>query len=114
MSYTVSGHTITMTRGDTASVIIVPKYSDGEVYIPQPEDTVKFTVKRAIASREVMETLLEKEIPTDTMELVIEPEDTKTMKFGDYVFDVQLTFADGDVDTFITDGKLKITPEVGD
>ena len=114
MSYSVSGHKITMTRGDTAIVNIIPKYNDGEVYEPTAEDTVKFTVKRKATSKEVMEILLEKEIPTDTMELRIESEDTKAMRFGEYVFDIQLTYENGDVDTFITDGKLEITPEVGD
>lgn len=53
-----------------------------------------------------------KDIPIETMKLVLEPEDTKTLAFGKYVYDVQLTKVTGEVDTFITKGIIKITEEV--
>ena len=53
-----------------------------------------------------------KDIPSDTMLLVLEPEDTKTLPFGKYVYDIQITYADGKVDTFITKGRLRLTEEV--
>ena len=46
------------------------------------------------------------------MILELEPNDTKTLDFGSYVYDVQITFADGRVDTFITEAVFKLTPEV--
>jgi hypothetical protein len=46
------------------------------------------------------------------MLLVIYPEDTKELEFGSYVYDIQLTKANGDIDTFITASKFKITAEV--
>lgn len=46
------------------------------------------------------------------MLLVLEPEDTKTLPFGKYVYDIQITYADGKVDTFITKGRLRLTEEV--
>ncbi|MCD8124274.1 MAG: hypothetical protein LUE23_04445 [Lachnospiraceae bacterium] len=52
------------------------------------------------------------DIPTDTMELVIDPEDTKDLAFGRYVYDIQLTKSTGEVDTFIPKGTLKLTEEV--
>lgn len=56
--------------------------------------------------------LLIKEIPVDTMILVIEPEDTKSLAFGKYVYDIELTKVTGEVDTFITKATLKLTEEV--
>lgn len=56
--------------------------------------------------------LVVKDIPSDTMLLVLEPEDTKTLPFGKYVYDIQITYADGKVDTFITKGRLRLTEEV--
>lgn len=44
------------------------------------------------------------------MILELEPSDTKTFDFGTYVYDIQITFSDGTVDTFITEASLKITP----
>ena len=53
-----------------------------------------------------------KDIPIDTMKLILEPADTKTLVFGKYVYDIQLTKATGEVDTFITKGSMKVTEEV--
>lgn len=51
-------------------------------------------------------------IPTSTMILHLDPEDTKDLGFGEYVYDVELTFANGDVDTFINNAKFILAPEV--
>ena len=58
------------------------------------------------------EPLLLINIPIDTMILVITPEDTKSLEFGKYVYDVELTKANGDVDTFITKARIDLTEEV--
>lgn len=52
------------------------------------------------------------DIPIDTMKLAIKPEDTKNLAFGKYVYDIELTKANGEVDTFITKAVFKITEEV--
>ena len=39
-------------------------------------------------------------------------EDTKNLDFGTYVYDLQITFADGTVDTFISKSILKLEEEV--
>ena len=44
--------------------------------------------------------------------LHLEPNDTKTLDVGEYVYDIQLTTSDGDVDTFIAMAKLILTEEV--
>lgn len=109
MSYNVSGTTITLTRGDTFSALITITDSDSNPYIPVSGDTVRFAMKSTYGDAEP---LLMKDIPIDTLKLVIEPEDTKSLKFGAYVYDIQLTKVTGEVDTFIPMGKLKITEEV--
>lgn len=111
MSYSVSGTKIRLTRGDTAVINVTAKFkASGEAYTPQEGDKVKFSVKKSANDRTV---LLEKNIPIDTMQLWINPEDTKPLRFGSYVYDIELTYANGDVDTFIPNGQLEITAEVG-
>ena len=46
------------------------------------------------------------------MTLYIAPEVTKTLSCGSYVYDIQITFEDGDIDTFINQAKFVLVPEV--
>ena len=47
------------------------------------------------------------------MTLDIIPNDTKRLPFGDYVYDVEITFGNtGRVYTFINNAKFKLAPEV--
>ena len=111
MSYSVTGTKIKMTRGDTAVINVTAKYkASGDTYEPQPGDSVTFAVKK---SANDSTPLLVKNIPIDTMQLWLNPEDTKTLRFGTYIYDIQLTYANGDVDTFIPNGQLEISTEVG-
>lgn len=109
MSYSVSGNKITLTRGDTFRATVSIFNPDGTPYELQEGDSVRFAMKQDYDDEEV---LILKDIPTDTMELVLEPEDTKPYEFGDYVYDIQLTKANGDVDTFVAKAKIKLTEEV--
>lgn len=108
MSYTVSGNTITMTRGDTVKITVSLKYKGtGQTYTPQEGDEISFTAINS-GKREIT---LTKTVPTDTMMLSIAPADTKQLPFGLYMYDMQIKFANGDIDTFITDGALYINEE---
>ena len=78
-------------------------------YTPVEGDSVRFAMK---SSYEDTEPVLVKNIPIGTLKLVIEPDDTKKLPFGQYVYDVQITKASGEVDTFITKARLKLTEEV--
>lgn len=100
---------IRLTRGDTAKIAITINI-DEEVYVPVDGDSVRFAMKKAYRDQEPI--LVEKDIPTDTMILHIEPDDTKSLPYKKtYVYDVQITFANGDVRTFIS-GELELLPEV--
>lgn len=111
MSYRIDGTTIYLTRGDTleARVEAILPDSEGESYIPKEGDSIRFAMK---ADYEDPEPLLLKDIPTDTMMLVLDPDDTKHLPFGKYVYDIQLTYAGGKTDTFIPKGRLRLTEEV--
>lgn len=118
MSYTVSDkNEIRLTRGDTLKCTILLKDENGKDYIPDEGDVVNFALRHsAMNSKRTAykdeEPLIEKEVPTSTMLLQLNPEDTESLEFGDYVYDVEITFEDGSVDTFITETAFTITPEV--
>ena len=109
MSFKVRNNTIYLTRGDTFRAVISITYPDGSTYEPKEGDNIRFAMKADVEDEEC---LILRDIPIDTMMLVIYPEDTKELEFGSYVYDIQLTKANGDVDTFITASKLKLTAEV--
>ena len=109
MSFRVRNNTIYLTRGDTFKAVISITYPDGSVYTPKEGDQIRFALKENIEDEEC---LIWRDVPIDTMLLVIYPGDTKELEFGTYVYDIQLTKANGDVDTFITASKFKITAEV--
>lgn len=110
MSFKVtSNNTIYLTRGDTFKATISISNPDGTPYEPIDGDGVRFALKKNI---EDSHCLINKDIPLDTMILELKPVDTQHLEFGTYVYDIQLTKANGDVDTFITASKFKITKEV--
>lgn len=86
-------------------------------YTPVEGDIVRFAMKRPNmlpdgSDYEDTVPIVYKEIPIDTMILELEPGDTKTLSCGKYVYDIEITLADGFVDTFIAKASLKLTPEV--
>ena len=109
MSFKVRNNTIYLTRGDTFRAVITITNPDGTIYTPKDGDSIRFAMKESVDSEEL---LIFRDIPIDTMMLVIYPGDTKELEYGSYVYDIQLTKANGDIDTFITASKLKLTYEV--
>lgn len=109
MSYSLKGTTITLTRGDTFVAEIRISQANGSQYFPSEGDTVRFALKKSYTDADI---LISKDIPIDTMQLILQPEDTKNLDFGKYVYDVQLTKSTGEVDTFITKSIFIIDEEV--
>lgn len=112
----IKNNTIRMTRGDTL-LLRVNVTIGGTPYVLLPGDTVRFALKSDSMDyykKQFKETtpLVLKDIPTDTMLLRLDPEDTKGLDFGDYVYDIQITFADSFVRTFIADTKFTLCREV--
>lgn len=106
----IHGTTIEMTRGDTAVLQLYLTYPDGEAYEAAEGDYIRFAMKKTFDDN--VPPLLVKEIPTDTLILQIDPLDTKSLRYGQYRYDIQLTTGDGLVDTFIDRAVLSITEEV--
>jgi len=107
----INGTTITITRGDTLDALVEIIQSDGNPYPVQPDDVIRFALKQKYSDREP---LLRKTIPHDSMNLRLESEETKLLKAGGlpYVYDIEITMADGTVDTFIERAKFVVTEEV--
>lgn len=109
MSYSIKKTNISLTRGDTLQAKIELFDTDGNPYQFQEGDSVRFAMKKHYLDDV---TLINKEIPTDTMVLILDPMDTKRLDFGEYVYDIQLTTHDGIVDTFIDRASIVLTEEV--
>ena len=109
MSYSIKGTSITLTRGDTLKIQISISKPDGEPYIPDPADVIRFAVKKDYNDETP---LILKVVPNDTLILTLDPSDTKPLAFGKYVYDIQLTNGAGEVDTFITKAQFILTEEV--
>lgn len=100
----LTGTDIYMTRGDTEGIIV-----NLIGYTPQAGDTVEFTVRRKIGNAPV---IYKKAEFAETQAVVrIEPEDTERLRFGDYIYDVQLTYG-GTVKTVVTPSKFTLGEEV--
>ena len=104
----IIGTKILMTRGDTL-IVEIGMSKDGQAYTPEEGDVVRFALKQ---THQDVEPLILKVIPNDTCILRLNPEDTKPLAFGSYVYDMEITMADGSVDTFINNAVLQIVPEV--
>ena len=109
--YTVKKTSITLTRGDTFKAQISITDKDGNPYEPKEGDSVRFAMKKTYTDPD-SKVLIVKDIPTDTLILTLDSEDTKELPFGQYVYDIQLTTSAGEVDTFITKASLTLTEEV--
>ena len=112
---TIDGDKIKLTRGDTLvlTIGIRVKTSDAdedEEYETQEGDSCRFALSKSYLSREDYEFILEKNIPMDSRTFTLTSEETK-LDYGTYRYDVQLTYADGRVETFIS-STLTITGEV--
>lgn len=106
--YEIKGNNIRLTRGDSLYIQIALT-KDGESYTPEEGDSIRFAMKKHYLDDSA---LITKSVPLDTMTLHLEPSDTKDLDFGKYVYDLEITFADGDVDTFINEAEFIIAPEV--
>lgn len=109
--YKIDGTTISLVRGDSmATELTLKRKTNGEVYTPVEGDAISFAMKRSAYDRG--EPILVKSVPTDTLMLALLPTDTAGLAFGEYAYEMQMTFADGTVDTFIANARLMLAPEV--
>ena len=102
----VTGTNIYMTRGDSECIgVRVSGYTLKE------GDFVEFTMRRSVDSP-VQIHKKSTEIKSDNSFVIpILPEDTETLQFGNYVYDIQATFS-GSVKTIVRPSKFTIGDEV--
>lgn len=100
---------IHLTRGDSAwFAVSIDNTISGEEYTLGDRDVLTLTIKRRAKDKEA---LVKKNI-TGTNIFHIEPEDTQGFRFGNHVYDVQLTTADDDVFTVIPPTTFEVLSEV--
>lgn len=100
---------IHLTRGDTARISVqITNDQNGNEYEVSSDDALTLTVRVNARSSDI---LLQK-VVTGTSDFYIAPEDTQNLSFREYVYDIQLTTAAGDVYTIITPRTFEITEEV--
>lgn len=118
---TIDGNNnITLTRGDTLTLTVtlmhevepVPPATDPtiEPYTPEEGDVIRFAVSKGYKTEPGYELKLSKDIPNDTLTFTCSSTET-ALDYRTYNYDVEVTHADGCVDTFIS-AKLTITGEV--
>ncbi|MBQ9393330.1 MAG: hypothetical protein IJU18_04995 [Oscillospiraceae bacterium] len=102
----IRGKNISMTRGDSETLTV--KCSDPF----EPGDTVYLTM-RADAESEIV---LQKAVTVFGDEgeavIVLDHADTEGLDFGEYLYDIQVTRADGTVTTLVTPASFTIEEEV--
>lgn len=110
---------IILTRGDTLTLKATPKVKvdpvppatepTWEPYEPQEGDVIRFAISKGYKGEPGYELMLSKNVPLDTFTFTCSSQET-SLKNGLYHHDVEITFADGTVDTYIS-GDLIITGE---
>ena len=96
-----SGNVIKITRGDTLT-LTVSMTKDGEAYTPVEGDEIRFALSLGYKGQKGYRPILTREIPTDSLTFSMTADETQNLSEQKYNYDVQITYADGSVDTFIS------------
>lgn len=105
----VSGNRIELTRGDTMMLEVTLQDESGESYTPTESDKVFFRLKRNATAKDMF---IEKEIPVDTMILQLNAADTRGLKFGTYVYEIELVTSNDYHFTAIANEEFIISEEL--
>lgn len=109
MLYILPDNSVRLTRGDTAALTVnIVDDITKEPYEVSPTDTITLTVKKNVKNSEYCF----QKVVTGTPKIVIEPEDTKSLDFGKYKYDVELVTDTGGVSTVIEPSLFEVLPEV--
>ena len=107
---TVVNNTIKLVRGDTVEVPVTIRLRNGEEYVPSEGDVIRFALKESYGDN--VPVLIRKVLPNDTLILRLESCETEELTARKpYVYDMELTAANGYVDTFIR-GMFIVLEEV--
>ena len=100
-----------MTRGDT-EYFTVGVEDDGVVVPLGVGDIIYLSVKRNIHQAEYLIHKKVEEFTDGKATIKIESADTRSLKFGTYVYDIQWTKANGDVKTIVRPSDFVVEGEV--
>ena len=100
---------IYLTRGDTAYLEISITDESGNPYALVDGDKIIFRMKQSTNDKNL---ILEKEFNTEILRLELTPEDTMSLKFGVYRYEVELVTGAGEHFTIIENAEFEITPEL--
>ena len=108
---TVINNAITLVRGDTVEIPVTIRLRNGEEYVPSEGDVIRFALKESYGDN--VPVLIRKVLPNSAPILRLESCETKElmMRKKPYVYDIELTTANGYVDTFIR-GLVTLLEEV--
>ncbi len=107
--FSVSNNNISLIRGDSGVFELALQDVDGNAAELAAGDVLTFTVRRVAASPIVV---IQKQIDSADMQIKLEPADTEGLRFGAYVYDVELRRSDGFVDTVIAPHEFLLLEEV--
>ena len=107
----INGKNIRLVRGDSDSITV--QLSEGnEAKQLVTGDIVYFTVKKSpYVSAKVFQITITEVVDGKAI-IPITHDDTKDLEFKLYVYDIQITFADGTVKTIVPPSQFEIMPEV--
>ena len=105
----ITNNKIYLTRGDSAYIELRLQDESGSDYRPEAGDKIYFRIKKSIFGDAV---LLVKEIDTETLALELLPEDTISLEFMTYRYEVELVTLQGKCFTVIANAEFQIGPEL--
>ena len=113
MIKTANSNEINIPRGTSLPIGIRITNSDGTAYEPQNNDVVRFGVKRDEKSDSfVISKTAQYDNENDCYVVELSPEDTITLDFGRYWYDVGLQTDDGDYYMIIPASRFNITSAI--
>lgn len=104
--FEITNNKIRITRGDTGifEIDILDRVTDLP-YNPESDDVVRFTVKKSQYQNKPL-------IYKEGTQITLDPIDTLNLPYGKYLYDVEITLANGMVQTIIEPNEFEVTSEV--
>lgn len=107
----VDNNRITLTRGDTLAVEVELTEADGAPYEYTEGDKIRFAISEGYDSELNYHLIYEDEFSAETLIFTMPASETKKLRYKTYNYDVELTRANGAVETVIS-SQITVTGEV--
>lgn len=105
----LNGNSITLTRGDTLEIQLALTKNE-DAFTPADDDVIKFHVSINHKGEKGYVLVIDKEV-SDLL-IKLDPADTANLAYRNYNYDLEITYADGAVDTFVQ-GQFNLLKECG-